>query len=129
MNTRINTAAALISAAFLSLAAPLATAQEATPDNWQNVTSTISRDAVSADTLAALKAGAIERGEASLDRSNFRSTLSRAQVAAEARAALRLGAVGFGEGPSYQATPAQADAIRMAGIQAVGQTTLVQAAR
>jgi hypothetical protein len=129
MNTRITTVAALISAAFLTFAAPLAMAQEATPDNWQQVTSTVSRDAVRAQAVAALKAGEIERGEASVDRSNFRPTLSRVQVAAEAREALRLGVVGFGEGPAYQATPAQAEAIRMAGIKAVGQATLAQASR
>lgn len=129
MNTRITTAAALISAAFLTFAAPLAMAQEATPDTWQQVQSTVSRDTVRAQAVAALKAGEIERGEASVDRSNFRPTLSRVQVAAEAREALRLGVLSFGEGPAYQVTPAQADAIRMAGLKAIGQSTLAQASR
>lgn len=129
MNTRITTLAALISATFLTFAAPLAMAQEATPDTWQQVQSTVSRDTVRAQAVAALKAGEIERGEASVDRSNFRPTLSRAQVAAEAREALRLGVLGFGEGPAYQPTPAQAEAIRLAGLKAIGQGTLVQASR
>jgi purine nucleoside phosphorylase len=129
MNTRLTTAAALISALFTTFAAPLAMAQEATPDTWQVVNTTLSREAVRADAVAALKAGLIERGEASVDHSNFRPTLSRVQVAAEAREALRLGVLSFGEGPAYQATPAQADAIRMAGLKAIGQTTVAQASR
>jgi hypothetical protein len=125
MNTRLATAAALLAA----LTAPLAMAQEATPDTWQAVTaSSVSREAVRADAIAALKAGLIERGEASVVRTEFRSTQPRAQVAAEAREALRLGVVSFGEGPGAVATPAQADAIRLAGQQALGQA-IAQAGR
>lgn len=125
MNTRL-TAIALLAAAF---AAPAAMAQEATPDNWQAATaSTVSREAVRADAIAALKAGLIEHGEASVSRTEFRPMLARALVAAEAREALRLGLVGFGEGPGAVATPAQADAIRMAGLQALGQP-MAQASR
>jgi hypothetical protein len=113
MNTR-TLIAVLLSTAF---AAPLAMAQEATPDNFSSFVSTASRDMVRAD-AAALKAGQIERGEASRSTTEFVSTKSRLQVVAEAREALRLGVVGFGEGPARVATPAQAEAIRLAGLQA-----------
>lgn len=118
MNTRLITLSALVAAAF---AAP-AMAQEATPDHFAAVQSVASRDAVRADAIAALKAGLIERGEASLDTRVFVSTKTRVQVAAEAAEALRLGLVGHGEGPSPVATPAQADLIRMAGLQALSST-------
>jgi hypothetical protein len=115
MNTR-TLIAALFATAFV---APVAMAQEATPDHFASVTSTASRDAVRADAIAALKAGLIERGEASRSFTQFESSLSRAQVAAEGREALRLGVVAFGEGPAPVVTSAQAEAIRMAGLQAV----------
>jgi hypothetical protein len=118
MNTRLIALSALVAAAF---AAP-AMAQEATPDTFNTVQSVLSRDAVRADTIAALKAGQIERGEASVDTRVFVSSKTRVQVAAEAAEALRLGLVGHGEGPSPVATPAQAEMIRMAGLQAVSST-------
>ena len=71
--------------------------------------------------VAALKAGTLERGEASVDHKPRVSTKSRAQVAAEGREALRLGVVGHGEGPAPVLTPAQAESIRMAGLQAASQ--------
>jgi hypothetical protein len=118
MNTRLIALSALVAAAF---AAP-AMAQEATPDTFNTVQSVLSRDAVRADAIAALKAGQIERGEASVDTRVFVSSKTRVQVAAEAAEALRLGLVGHGEGPSPVATPAQAEMIRMAGLQAVSST-------
>jgi hypothetical protein len=124
MNTR-TLIAVLLSTAF---AAPLAMAQEATPDNFSSFVSTASRDMVRADAAAALKAGLIERGEASRSFTEFVSTKSRVQVVAEAREALRLGVVGFGEGPAAVATPAQAEAIRLAGLQAT-MPSLAQATR
>ena len=117
MNTARLTLTALVAAAA-AFAAP-AFAQEATLDAFAAVTSTASRDAVRADAIAALNAGTLERGEASVDRSVFVSSRSRLQVAAEAREALRLGAVGHGEGPAPLVTPAQAEQIRSAGLQAV----------
>ena len=86
MNAKLTTLTALVAVAA-AFASP-AFAKEATPDGFAAVTSTISRDAVRADAIAALKAGTIERGEASVDRSVFVSTKSRLQVAAEAREAL-----------------------------------------
>jgi hypothetical protein len=124
MNTR-TLIAVLLSTAFV---APLAMAQEATIDTTPVSVSTLSRDAVRADAIAALKAGLIERGEASRSFSNFVSTQNRAVVAAEAREALRLGVVAFGEGPAPVVTPAQAEAIRMAGLTALGQN-VAQATR
>lgn len=111
--------------ALLAVAAAIATpalAQEATPDGFDAVHATASRDAVRAEAADALRAGTIERGEASVDRAVHVSFKSRAQVAAEAREALRLGVVGYGEGPSPRVTTAQADAIRGAGLQAVSTT-------
>lgn len=115
MNARLISLSALLAAAF---AVP-AMAQEATPDNFAGLRSVVARDAVRADAIAALKAGLIERGEASIDRQVHVATKSRAQVAAEAREALRLGLVGHGEGPAPLATPAQAEQIRLAGLQAL----------
>jgi hypothetical protein len=123
MNTR-TLIAVLLSTAFV---APLAMAQEATIDTTPVSVSTLSRDAVRADAIAALKAG-LQRGEASRSFSNFVSTQNRAVVAAEAREALRLGVVAFGEGPAPVVTPAQAEAIRMAGLTALGQN-VAQATR
>ncbi len=119
MNTARITLTALVAAAA-ALAAP-AFVQEATPDGFAAVSSIASRDAVQADAVAALKAGTLERGEASVDRTVFVSTKSRAQVAAEGREALRLGVVGHGEGPAPVLTPAQAESIRMAGLAAASQ--------
>jgi hypothetical protein len=119
MNTRTLTAVIALAAIASAFALP-AMAQEATPDTFASVTSTASRDAVRADAVAALKAGLIERGEASRSFTAFESSKSRAQVAAEGREALRLGVVAFGEGPAPVATPAQAEAIRTAGLKAMG---------
>ena len=83
------------------------------------MTSTASRDAVRAEAVAALHAGTIERGEASVDRSAFVPTKTRVQVAAEAREALRLGVLGHGEGPAPVVTPDQAESIRLAGLEAL----------
>lgn len=120
MPTARLTLTALVAAAA-AFAAP-AFAQEVTPDGFAAAQSVASRDAVRAEALAALKAGAIERGEASVDRSSFVATLSRAQVVAEAREALRLGVVAHGEGPAPVVTPAVAEQIRLAGQQALSQT-------
>lgn len=50
------------------------------------------------------------------------------QVAAEGREAQRLGVIAFGEGPAPLVTPAQAESIRMAGLQAAG-ANVAQATR
>jgi hypothetical protein len=122
VNTRLNARSALVAVFIAAAFAAPAMAQEATPETFHTVQSVASRDAVRADAIAALKAGLIERGEASVDTRVFVSTKTRVQVAAEAAEALRLGLVGHGEGPSPVATPAQADLIRMAGLQALSST-------
>lgn len=124
MNTRTLIAALLSTIAI----APVAMAQEATPDTFASITSTASRAAVHADAVAALKAGTIERGEASRSFGTFVSAKSRAQVAAEGQQAQRLGVIAFGEGPAPVVTPAQAESIRMAGVQAAG-SSVAQATR
>lgn len=119
MNTRqIATATIALAAAFV---AP-AFAQEATLDGFAAVQSTAARAEVRADAAAALKAGQIERGEASVERSVFVASKTRAQVAAEAREALRLGVVGHGEGPAPVPTQAQQEAIGLAGLNAMTHT-------
>lgn len=117
MKTKLTTLTALVAIAA-AFAAP-AFAQEANPDTFAAVHSVASRDAVRADAIDALRAGTLERGEASVERHVFVSAKSRAQVAAEAAEAQRLGLIGHGEGPAPVATPAQARLIRMAGLQAV----------
>jgi hypothetical protein len=124
MNAKLTTLTALVAIAA-ALASP-AFAQEATPDSFAGVTSVASRDAVRAEAADALRAGLVSQGEVSIDRSVFVSTKSRAQVAAEAAEALRLGLVGQGEGPAPVVTPAQAEQIRTAGLQAA---TMAVAAR
>ena len=117
----MNSARTLISAAFVALfAATGAVAQEATPDHWTQTTSSLTRAEVRADAAAALRAGLIERGEASRSAFAFESTKTRAQVRAEAMAALQLGLTGRGEASAPSATPAQAELIRQAGLRALG---------
>ena len=120
MNAKLTTLTAVLAAAA-AFAHP-AFAQEATPDGFATVQSTVSRAAVHADTVAALKAGTIERGEASVDHRVFVSVKTRDQVAAEAREALRLGVVAHGEGPAPVVTPEQAESIRLAGLETLAHT-------
>lgn len=120
MNAKLTTLTALVAIAA-AFASP-AFAQEATPDTFAGVNSVASRDAVRAEAADALRAGLVSQGEVSVDRSAFVSTKSRAQVAAEAAAAQRLGAIGHGEGPAPVLTPAQAEQIRTAGLQAASTT-------
>lgn len=117
MNTSFNTLAAILAVTTAAFAAP-ALAQEASVDGFDRVVSSASRDAVRADAVAALRAGTLDRGEATRDRTAFVSAKSRAQVAAEATEALRLGVVGYGEGPAPVVTTAQAESIRTAGLAA-----------
>ncbi len=93
MNTK-----SLIVAAITSLAAFGAMAQEATPDAISSGTiksmSTVTRQSVHQEAVAAVAAGRVHFGEVSR---NFdapsASQLTRADVAAEARAAVRQGKV------------------------------------
>lgn len=96
-----------------------AVAQEATYWNPSEVQSTRTRAEVRAEAIAALRAGQIERGEAShfVIETNGPSK-SRAQVMAEAREAQRLGVLPRGEASVF-ATPEQAEQIRLAGLRAI----------
>jgi hypothetical protein len=124
MNTRHPTtlsALSAVAALAAAFAAP-AFAQEATPDGFAALQSTASRAEVRAEAATALRAGEIERGEASVERSAFVASKTRAQVAAEAREALRLGVIGHGEGPAPVPSAQQAESIRLAGQNAMTHT-------
>lgn len=54
------------------------------------------------------------------------SVMSRAQVAAEAAAASRLGLNRYGEMQPIQGTPAQEQAIQLAGQRALGQSGAIE---
>jgi hypothetical protein len=125
MNTRHSLIASALVAAF---AASPAFAQEATPDTWTDIASTTTRAEVRADAAAALRAGEIERGEASSASADFRSLKTREQVRAEAVAAMRLGLIGHGERSAPSFTPAQAESIRQAGLDALS-VPMAQATR
>ena len=119
----MNTPRTLIAASLVSLsalfAATGAVAQEATPDNWTQSVSTLSRAEVRADAAAALRAGLIESGEATRWNVPTAAVNTRAQVRAEAVAALQLGLTDRGEANAPSATPAQAEMIRQAGLRAL----------
>lgn len=83
--------------------------------------STLARDSVRAEAVAAVRAGLIHNDDHGLPAGQpFVSTLTRAQVKAETREAVRIGAVGGGDyalrdGPSAE----QLESIRMAGQRAL----------
>ena len=113
--------------AFIALAgAGSAFAVEGTQDfsNIQTLSSQ-SRDAVRSELAAAVRTGALVRGEASAA-PVAASSQSRAVVAAETREALRLGVVGSNEAEIRVATPAQQEPIRLAGVRAVEGTSVAQ---
>jgi hypothetical protein len=119
----MNTQQRFLVTSFAFLAAGLgagqAFAQEATPDTWQAVTSQASRAEVQAEATAALHAGLIAYGEASLAPEAAPATKSRAQVHAEALAARRLGLVGQGEVTAPAPSAEQLRAIEQAGQAAL----------
>lgn len=116
MTTKTLIAAAAVAALFAHGAS---VAQEATPGVFADAVSTASRDAVRAEAVAALRAGQIAYGEAPRFDVPAVSLKSRDQVRAEAIEARRLGLTGSGEVTAPAATPAQAEAIRQAGLRAV----------
>lgn len=59
--------------------------------------------------------------------SQVASGASRAQIQAEAIEARRLGLSDGGEGPTVEATPAQRESIRLAGLRAVQALTATAA--
>jgi hypothetical protein len=120
----MNTPRSLIATSFVSLAALFAAsgavAQEVTPTGFDAFTSVATRAEVRADAATAVRAGLIERGEASRPAVELVSTKTRAQVQAEAVEARRLGLLGHGELSAPSATPAQTAQIRTAGLRALG---------
>ena len=96
-------------------------AVEGTQDfNDTPVVSTTSR----ADVIREARAGLDQvEGEASAAPMPA-STLSRAQVVAEAREAVRLGVAGSDETGTRITTPEQLESIRLAGLRAVGGTSV-----
>jgi hypothetical protein len=112
--------------AFIALAgAGSAFAVEGTQEFTTQTLSTQSRDDVRSEVAAAARAGTLIRGEASAAPVPS-STQSRAVVVAETREALRLGVVGANEAEIRTATPAQQEAIRLAGLRAVEGTSVAQ---
>lgn len=116
----MNVKTLMAAAVFSAFASGAALAQEATPDTWQKVSSSASREQVRNEAVTALKAGQIEFGEASrgFDAPSA-SGLSRAQVLAETREAQRLGLVHYGEAQVRVASAADLESIRVAGLRAV----------
>jgi hypothetical protein len=100
-----------------------AIAQEATPaPEIDNFVSTKTRAVVIAETQDAAHRGLIARNDADADRiaaMGYRSVLPRAQVRAETAVAVRLGLTRYGDGAAPQATPAQLEQIRAAGLRAL----------
>jgi len=94
MNKLTTLATALVAAVGFSTAA---LAQEVIASDRTDTASTALRADVSAQAVAALKAGQIVRGEASTLAIDADSMKSRAEVTAEAREAQRLGLIGKGE--------------------------------
>jgi len=80
--------------------------------------SSTSRAAVASDTIAALRAGQIQYGEASRFVDPVGVGVPRAQVVAETREAMRLGLLNPTEAVPKFATPAQLEQIRLAGLKA-----------
>lgn len=79
--------------------------------------STLSRAEVAADARSAQDAGLIARGEILPVQKTPAVGKTRTQVAAETAEANRLGLLSFGEELKFP-TPAQAEQIRLAGVQA-----------
>jgi hypothetical protein len=92
---------------------------EAGPFDWVKLDSTRSRAEVQAEAAAANAAGATSRGDRDPNPSDsFVSSKTRAEVRAEAIEALRLGLVSHGDLQPREATPAELELIRLAGLRA-----------
>lgn len=111
----------LVTLAIALLGAASAFAGEATWVHPVKPSSSLSRDAVKQDTLAALKAGDVARGEVLSVLAVSTPGLSRVQVRAEAREALRLGLNSRGEHNVFPNVE-QLQRIQMAGQQALRMT-------
>lgn len=125
MKTRIVLATVVLS--FIGAGAAIAA--EGTQDfQPSSITSTKTRAEVRAELAGAVPQGlSTSYGEAS-PAPQPRSTLSRIQVLAETREAQRLGLLDRHDGYAPEATPAQLEQIRQAGLQAV-QNPVVATAR
>jgi Domain of unknown function (DUF4148) len=78
--------------------------------------------------VQAQRQGLVPRNEAQEQRlwqARTPSVLSRQQVAAEALEARRLGLLDHGDGPAPQATPQQAEQIRLAGLRAIDRNAAI----
>lgn len=107
---------------FALLGAASTFASEATWVHPTKPSSNLARDAVKLDTIAALKAGEVARGEVVPVLAVSTTGLSRAQVRAEAREALRLGLNSRGEHNVFPSAE-QLQRIQMAGQQALRMTS------
>jgi Domain of unknown function (DUF4148) len=110
-----------LAVALFAGVATTAAADSAEDFNWTNVTLTKSRADVRAETLEAVRSGALPQSEAAVLAGVYapiRSTMTRAQVRAEAIEAMRLGLIPSGERERRQATPAELAQIRQAGLRA-----------
>jgi hypothetical protein len=107
--------------ALLALGAQSAMAESPVYEYPQPIVSATSRADVKAQTAAARAAGLIASGEASyeLPVAVASSGLTRVQVRAEAIEARRLGLIPHGEMGSRDATPAELESIRQAGLKAL----------
>lgn len=123
----MNTKSVLI-AALAVLAASAAMAETPEREVPYTPNSTVSRAEVAAEAVKAQASGQIAKGEQTYVASVPSAELSRAQVVAEARAAQRLGLIAHGEMAERDATAAELETIRMAGVAASG-VALAQASK
>jgi hypothetical protein len=128
MNRKTLIAAATTVLALIGAGSALAV--EATDDfPATQVLSSKSRADVVAELAAAQRNGEVNYGEASAA-PQASSTVTRTQVVAELREARRLGLLGSNEAGAPVPTAAQNEAIRQAGLRAIGDTsTLAQSSR
>jgi len=107
------------------LAAGSAFAEDGTPDYPKAYASPLARADVRAETIAALRSGAVQRNEYDLnqlpasERGIGPTLLSRAQVRGETIEARRLGLIPQGESPAVVPTAAELELVRLAGVRAV----------
>lgn len=122
MNKLSRTLVALFAAAGFSAAI-------ASPSQSQEVSYFDDSSFVSTKTRAEVQAPAIgfnPSGEVSYFADATGPSKARAQVVAEAREAARLGVIASGQ-IGATTTPAQAEQIRMAGLQAIGEPSVARA--
>jgi len=117
----IKTLVSLFPLAVLAAVAQGARAESPVYEYPQAQASQTSRADVKAQAIAAREAGLIAKGEASYEMpvAVAPSGLSRVQVLAETVEARRLGLIPHGELPARDATPAELESIRQAGLKAV----------